>query len=727
MPATRAGRRRAPNLLVALAALAAFATPARAGGTAENLLILIDPTSDDSLYLGNYYRHARAVPDCNVLYMAPGASDYAAFVSYNLPALFGFLADAGTEDHIDYILVMPGAPFYVRATNLVSDGCYPVGRFSISSAYTMAFIADHVLAGGLPSTTRNEYYSTATARAFDSQTAWYLGAPSGLSFARRYFIGAMLGFTGSYGNTPAQLTALIDRSVAADGTRPAGTFYFMNNAADPDRNVRVGQFSGAVAAIQALGGAAEVLDGVLPADRHDCLGILTGAASLPLASTPLTILAGAFCDHLTSYAARFDTSSQTKVSAWIARGASGSWGTVEEPCNYPGKFPHAMLHSHYLEGLSLGEAALRSVNYVPFQGLLYGDPLARPFAHLPAVTVPDAPAGPVSGTIVLTPHATTTHPTAAIAAFDLLIDGVRHAWVAPGAAFTLDTTQLADGWHDLRVLATDDTLVASTGRWLGQLTVSNLGRAAALAVTPTAGNRTTAFVFDVAASGAHVREVRVVQNGRIVAAAAGSAASLTVYGLTLGAGPVEVQGEALYADGTRVRSAPTLLDVAPAAGTPAGQPPIAFGYTRLLRRDGPTLVELPATCDDGSTPLTFEILGPPAQTEVVAGPAGPYRLLRPLPGAAGVDRLTFRAVGAAGPSEPATIKLVYDIYPLGDLNCSGRAGFDDIDPLVIALTGQAAYETLYPGCEWLNGDIDGDGTVGFEDIDPFVILLAGQG
>ncbi len=61
----------------------------------------------------------------------------------------------------------------------------------------------------------------------------------------------------------------------------------------------------------------------------------------------------------------------------------------------------------------------------------------------------------------------------------------------------------------------------------------------------------------------------------------------------------------------------------------------------------------------------------------------------------------------------------------GDLNCDGVVNFDDIDPFVVALTGQAAYEAEYPGCRWLNADCNNDGQVNFNDIDAFVNLLSG--
>src|SRR5690606_37807100 len=162
------------------------------------------------------------------------------------------------------------------------------------------------------------------------------------------------------------------------------------------------------------------------------------------------------CDHLTSFAARFDISNQVKVSEWIRNGAGGSWGTVEEPCNYLDKFPHPRVHINYFRGLPLGDAVFRGLRGMPFQGMLYGDPLTRTHAAIPTVDVPDAPVGAVSGTVTLTPAAAATAPGALIEQIDLLIDGRIVDSIGPGGAFAINTSQLSDGWHDVRVLATDN-------------------------------------------------------------------------------------------------------------------------------------------------------------------------------------------------------------------------------------------------------------------------------
>jgi hypothetical protein len=60
-------------------------------------------------------------------------------------------------------------------------------------------------------------------------------------------------------------------------------------------------------------------------------------------------------------------------------GATGSYGTVTEPCNFPGKFPNpAIVMQSYLGGSTLIEAYWKSVS-MPGQGIFIGEPLAAPF------------------------------------------------------------------------------------------------------------------------------------------------------------------------------------------------------------------------------------------------------------------------------------------------------------------------------------------------------------
>ncbi len=684
---------------------------ARAGGTPENVLLIIDPLDRRSLEVGHHYKAVRGIPDTHVLYMEPGAADYASFVQFNLPALFATIERRGLWGQVDYIVISSSDTFYLNAPNLVSDGCSPVTRFSLSGAYTLAFVADEILAGGLTSAYGNRYFGGSnTPQRFDSEYSWLSGNPSNDPNARRYFIGALLGYTGTRGNSAAETIAMIDRSAAVDGTRPPGTFYFMQTTDQARSGPRHNAYPAAVSAITNLGGQAEHLFAVLPEGRHDCLGIMTGIATLDVPSANLTILPGAFCDHLTSYAATFDVGSQTKMSHWITNGASGTWGTVEEPCNYPGKFPHARAHVYYFQGMSLGESVFRSVSYAPFQGLLYGDPITRPHDHIPTITVANPPQGPVSGTINLTQSGSTTRPGGSITFFELFVDGRRFDDAFFFQTLTLDTTLLADGWHDMRILGYDNSPTTSTGSWAWPLVVNNRGRSASIVAQKTSGNWNTAFTFDAAAAGPGLREVRLLQHGRVLAATKDSAAPLTVHGWTLGAGVSRLQTEALYDDGMLVRSQPVEVTVAFGGANPSGNPPAASDFSIHIDPGTDALVELAHTFDDRDVPIAFEVLSPPAGATVVPGPDGPFRLLRANADATGMDTMTFRVTSATGNSHVATVRILYAPCA-ADFNTDAKV--DTLD----FLSFLNAYTAADP-----RADVNGDGTVSSLDFIAFLNL-----
>ena len=670
---------------------ALLASPAAAGSSAERAILIVDPGNAESLYVANYYQAARALPASNVVYMAPGAASYNDFVATNVEGLFGSLANHCIEDQIDFVIIPPGGSFYIPASGFINDPCFPVNRFSVGSAYTLAFVTDDVLAGQAHSWGNRYWRATYGARAFDASVAWLSGNPSDSPNAKRYFIGGMLGYTGERGNTLEEILDLIDRSVAVDGTHPAGTFYYMETN-DPARSgPRHGAYPTAVGQITGVGGLAEHLFANLPEGNQDCLGIMTGLASPDVDGADMTILPGAFCDHLTSFAGRFDTSSQVKMSRWIANGASGTAGTVEEPCNYSGKFNHAKMHAVYFKGLSLGEAWFRSVSFAPFQNLLYGDPLTRPFLDAPTVDVPGLP-GTLSGVVTITPVAAATDAGASIESLELLVDGVRSQRIPDGASFTLDTTRLADGWHELRVRATDTKIEENAASWVGSVSVSNFGGIVGAGVSPSSGDLSTRFDFIVDAGPLPLSEIRLLHNGRVVAADDHVATTLSVYGQNLGAGPVSVQVEAIFDDGSRARSAPIALDVDYDPGTPAGALPVAFDFEKRVLVDTPFVLELPGAYAEDVGAATHTVVTPPTNASVISSGSGPYRILAPDPGAVGSDTLTYEVTTSAGTSALGTVTLVYGpvspcAVPLGETYCSPAVANSSGLPGVMTVSG----------------------------------------
>lgn len=79
-----------------------------------------------------------------------------------------------------------------------------------------------------------------------------------------------------------------------------------------------------------------------------------------------------------------------QVTAWLDGGATASYGTVAEPCNYTQKFSQAsVLIGHNYRGDSRLEAHWKSVQW-PGQGLFVGEPLAQPFRNSPSFSIQGA-------------------------------------------------------------------------------------------------------------------------------------------------------------------------------------------------------------------------------------------------------------------------------------------------------------------------------------------------
>lgn len=695
---------RLASITAAVIAALAMARVARAGGTPESALLIIDPTDSASMQIGNYYKNARNIPDSNVLYLRASAANYTEFKAIPQRAFQDTLTQRGIAPKIDYVILAPLNIYSVPAPNQVDDGCFPVSRFSIASCFTISQISASLPLHS-PSTLANQYFSESeTANFFSSATGYLNGVASAGGSARRYYIGALLGYVLPFGNTVDELKAMIDRSVQVDGTRPGGTFYYMNTSNGP-RNVRQPGFAAAISQITLRGGSALQLNGILPDNRTDVLGIMTGISTLDAASANMSIRPGAFCDHLTSFAGAFNGNGQTPMSVWIASGASGSAGTVDEPCNYLGKFPNPRLHQWYFQGMSLGEAYLRSMAYVPFQSQLYGDPLCRPWAYFPTVSVGAPPSDvPVSGVVSLVVNARATAPAAFIGSTELFVDGVSRAVQSSGTpTFTLDTRTLDDGWHDIRILSRDTTATRNVGRWTSSLLVRNHGRSVTLEAAPQEGDLSQAFAFTASTAGGTVTRFRLIQNGRTIAAGLG-AEPLTVYGSNLGAGVTTVIGEATYADGRVARSAPVSVSVLDAAPGQGAAPPVAFDSRKYVTNATVYVVELPGAFSESPAGASFTLLNSPANATILNPTfTGGYRLIRPNVGASWSETIQYRVQTAGGVSNIGTVTLEYSAPRICtiDFNVDGEVNPDDLGDYI------NCYFSL-PTCEGADFNADGD-------------------
>jgi hypothetical protein len=295
------------------------------------------------------------------------------------------------------------------------------------------------------------------------------------------------------------------------------------------------------------------------------MGAVVGIAAFSWPECRSRMLPGAIAEHLTSYGAAFAQGDQTQLSEFVRHGAAGSSGAVAEPYNLAAKFPVPHLHVHYAEGCSLAEAFFQSVRG-PYQLLVVGDPLARPFAQFAQVFLeapwPSATA-PLSGRVEVR-ASVTGRPDRAPATVELWVDG-RFAGESPaGSAMAWDTTAEEDGAHEIRVVAVEAHRVGTrTSSAPAIVTVSNGRGAAPTLVGPSAVPLDGTLSLLGHASG--VRDVQVFAGSRLLAIAPvrGDAWKASFPAGRLGAGESTLWVRAMDATGAGVRSGFLTVRVTP--------------------------------------------------------------------------------------------------------------------------------------------------------------------
>ena len=297
-----------------------------------------DPLSEA---VGRYYQRQRGIPDANLLRIrfAPAKAELE-------PARFREIREELLEK----------TPARVQVYALAWAAPYRVGCQSITSAFSFG-LHPGWCAQGCAVTRMSSYFARG-----DVKRPWdELRIRPSMLLASRSL---------------QQGEALVQRGMAADGTAPSGTIYFLDTS-DYKRNVRVESYRRAIAVLgRRL--QMQLLRQNSLVDRHDVLGYFTGLASVAGIDSN-TYRPGAIADHLTSFGGQLTDSSQMSALRWLEAGATASYGTVVEPCAFPAKFPDpGLLLTYYRRGDTLIESYWRSVA-MPGQGVFLGEPLARPW------------------------------------------------------------------------------------------------------------------------------------------------------------------------------------------------------------------------------------------------------------------------------------------------------------------------------------------------------------
>lgn len=570
-------------LRVLVALLAVVPATAFAGGGPENLLLVVNSSSGDSLAVANAYAAARRVPAINVLMLpwegSKESTTISEFRERLLAPILRTIDARGLTAQIDCIVYSADFPWRIDFIEELPAPLIGKEKFPSGSLTGMTMLYSATLqppSGGMLAwldPQSNRYAQPVAPDGVPAPTrgfrGWYGWGPRGElmeSGGVRYLLSVMLGVTAGRGNSVAEITSSLRAAAAADGTRPAGTIYFMTNG-DVRTTTRSGAFPAAVKALEQAGVKAAIAAGALPQNKTDVAGLMAGIADFDWPKSGSRILPGAICENLTSYGGIFTPAAgQTPLSEFIRAGAAGSSGTVIEPYALQAKFPHAMIQVHYARGASLAEAFYQAVTS-PYQLIVVGDPLCQPWARVPTVEVVMAadsttiePLEKLSGRVEIEPRATL--PDNGVAdRFELFVDGLRLASCSLGERLSFDTTALADGHHELRVVAIDSSPVETQGRWVQQVLFANHGRSLTLEAEP---RRVKAKgTVRVRVDGPGLEGVVLFTMGRVIGRAAGGESSIDVPAETLGRGPVTIRatGRAGAGAANSVNAVPVTIEV----------------------------------------------------------------------------------------------------------------------------------------------------------------------
>jgi hypothetical protein len=577
------------HLVVALCVAGCGGGTAQAGGGPENVLLVVNSASWASQTIANHYIALRHIPPLNVFYVdwtgGFEGTDVDAFRDKILGPALDTAERRGIRNQIDYVLYSSDFPYSIDLTNDFQ------GRYKFPQAATPAcslnsatFLFNLIYAKlPLSMDLRINHYM----RAFEDRTveppthgfrSWYgWGNEGELQEAggQPYMLSTMLAITSGRGNSVREAISYLERSAAADGTRPSGTIYF-SKTDDIRSKKREPGYAAAIEELKKLGVKAHVIGTPLPVGKSDVAGLMMGAAEYSLAKSHCKVLPGAICENFTSFGGILtESASQTPLTEMLRYGAAGSSGTIVEPLALPEKFPWPSVQVHYARGASLAESFYQSV-FAPAQLLIVGDALCRPWADIPQVQVAGLKEGQsVSGKVEIGATASLAGG-GQIERFQLFADGRLVDTVRTGERLTWDTSVETDGYHQLRVVAIAGGDLETQGRAIMSVQVDNKQFSAQLSTVPAEKARWDE-TLTVRAKAAGMKQIYIVHNGRPLGMISGEEGEITVSPRTLGLGPIELHALAIGTAGPqeRVASAPLTLSIEPPRALPALNDPSA--------------------------------------------------------------------------------------------------------------------------------------------------------
>ncbi len=407
------------------------------------------------------------------------------------------------------------------------------------------------------------------------------GQPVTAAKGVRYLLSAVLACTSGRGNSAAEAVRSLHRSIGADGSRPKGTIYFLENH-DVRSTTRAWGFLRAAELLRGIGVWSAIEQGVMPMGKGDVAGVTLGSADFAWEKSGSKLLPGAIGDNLTSFGGALgENDGQTPLTEFIRYGAAGASGTVTEPFAVQAKFPVPFLHWHYAQGCSLAEAFYQSLA-APYQLLIVGDALCSPWKKELTVLPGDlAPGSMLKGRLHISPATRSTDGVTA-AAFELYLDGRRVAGCPAGGAFDFNTADATDGPHELIVAANGNDSFITRGSVRIPVIIRN--GAFEIRVTPPPASIAWDKPLALTANAPGAKNIIFYHDVDEVARIDGASGTVKIDARILGQGPARIQLVAVFGDEKQALADAITVRVTP---PPALAPPSA--NSRRVYADGFTV------------------------------------------------------------------------------------------------------------------------------------------
>ena len=389
-----------------------------AGGGPQNLLIVVNEQSQESLELGKYYQQQRGVPERNIFRISVTPTNNMTMATFSNDVrspILGYISSSGLSNQVQVILFSSGIPYRIGGTDT------NLHQNAITAAMFYGF-KNHAWNSSPqpPTDTYQDYYTAERHFMRDSSPV-----------SNRYYLSALI-----TGTNLARAKTLVQRAVEADYLRPTGTVY-MFHTLDP-RNIQWLQFDNLdfLSRFLEIPRDQEYRDGYLSWPMTNVMGVMLGQLDAQVGGyiRSSTYGKGALAEHLTSYGGALldpwiSPYTHTRIMHWLEAGAAGSYGTVVEPYALTNKFPEPRLHYWYGRGFSLAESYFMAVQ-TPFQGVLVGDPLCSPYAVPPGVALGGITNNEtVSGVITVTVSGVSADTTRPLDQLEVYMDGMWAALV----------------------------------------------------------------------------------------------------------------------------------------------------------------------------------------------------------------------------------------------------------------------------------------------------------